>query len=372
LSHMLTPSLHALGWHDTFAAAFAVHHAHSIPGRVSRSDRGGNLLIETVEGPVRARLAARFRRLDDLTMLPTVGDWVALGDERINGQPTIHTVLPRRSAIVRQAPADRPAAAQVLAANVDFVLIVAALDTGVRGSGEVSLLPSAQRRLDRYLALAWQSAATPVVVLTKVDQCNAVPAVVADVEAATLGVPVHALSALTGDGVDQLGPYLTPGRTAVLLGMSGAGKSTLANRLLGTEALRTQEVRADGKGRHTTTRRELLRLPGGGLLIDTPGLRELALWDAEEGVAEAFSDIEELAADCRFADCQHASEPGCAVTAAVAAGALTPERFDSHRKLQRELAHHARKQDVRLRQAEQRRWKQTERALRAHYRERDR
>ncbi|MGH8897228.1 MAG: ribosome small subunit-dependent GTPase A [Egibacteraceae bacterium] len=359
------PSLRELGWHETFEAAFAPHQKHSVPGRVSRSDRGGNLVVETAEGTVRARLAACFRRSglggSDPIVLPTVGDWVALGGERIDGQPAVHTVLPRRSAIVRQAPAARPADAQVLAANVDVTLIVAALDTGVN-----------QRRLDRYLVLAWQAGTTPAVVLTKADRCDAVPAAVAAVEAATLGVPVHALSALTGDGVERLAPYLAPGRTAVLLGMSGAGKSTLANRLLGAEVLATQEVRADGQGRHTTTWRELLRLPGGGLLIDTPGLRELGLWDADDGVAEAFGDIEELAADCRFADCRHASEPGCAVTAAAAAGVLAPERLESHRKLQRELAHLARKQDARLRQAEQRRWKQMHRAQRAHYRERDR
>lgn len=364
MQHIVPSSFHklcGLGWHDTFATAFAPHQARSVPGRVSRSDRGGSLLVETVEGPVHARLASRFRRLDDPIALPTVGDWVALGGERIDGQPVVHTLLPRRSVIVRQAPADRPAAAQVLAANVDVTLIVAALDTEVN-----------QRRLDRYLALAWQSGTIPVVVLTKADRCDVVPAVVATVEAATLGVPVHALSARTGDGVERLDPYLASGRTAVLLGVSGAGKSTLANRLLGADALLIQEVRADGKGRHTTTRRQLLRLPGGGLLIDTPGLRELGLWETGEGVAEVFGDIEELAAGCRFADCRHASEPGCAVTAAVADGTLAGERLDSHRKLQRELAHLARKQDVRLRQADQRRWKHVERQMRARYRERDR
>ena len=360
MQNITPPSLHALGWHDTFADAFAPHQAHSVPGRVSRTHRGGHLVVETAEGSVRARLAAQFRSLEDPTALPTVGDWVALGGESIDGHPTVHTMLPRRSAIVRQAPADRPAEAQVLAANVDVMLIVMALDA------------VNQRRLDRYLALAWQSGTSPVVVLTKSDRSDAVPDAIAAIEAATLAVPVHALSALTGEGVEQLVPYLPAGRTAVLLGMSGAGKSTLANRLLGAEVLPTQAVRADGKGRHTTTRRELLMLPGGGLLIDTPGLRELGLWDADDGVAETFSDIEELAAACRFADCRHASEPGCAVTAAVRAGVLTQERLDSHRKLQRELAHLARKQDVRLRQADQRRWKQIQRSLRAHYRERDR
>lgn len=361
MDDLTSPSLLDLGWDDGFAAAFEPHRTTGIAARVSRSDRGGNVMVETVGGVLRARLSPKFRRLDDPTELPVVGDWVVLGEDRIDGHRTVHAALPRRSAIIRQAPADRGADTQVLAANVDVALIVVGLDPGVN-----------QRRLDRYLALAWEGGTNPVVVLTKADRCDDVAGAVAEVEAATLGVPVHALSGLTGEGVAQLDPYLAPGRTAVLLGMSGVGKSTLANRLLGHELLATKSVRADGRGRHTTTHRELLRLPAGGLLIDTPGLRELGLWDADEGVAETFNDIEELAADCWFADCQHEAEPGCAVAGALEAGELAPERLESWRKLQRELAYAARKQDVRLRQAEQRRWKQVHRAMRSHPKLRDR
>ncbi len=356
MQHVTSPSsLDALGWDDHLANTFAPYHETHIPARVIRSDRGGSLVVETGDGHDRARLPARFRRLDP-TELPTVGDWVALGSDRIDGDRTVEAVLPRRSAIIRQAPKDRAADAQVLAANVDVALIVVALDQDLN-----------LRRLDRYLALAWSSGANPVVVLTKADRCADVDSVVAEVELATLGVPVLALSGLTGEGVELLDPYLVPGQTAVLLGMSGAGKSTLANRLIGTDALATQAVRDDGRGRHTTTHRELMLLPGGALLIDTPGLRELALWDAGDGMASTFNDVEELAASCRFADCRHESEPGCAVNAAIADGVLDADRLDSYQKLERELAFQARKQDARLQKAETDRWKQIHRSMRAYY-----
>ncbi|MGH8904985.1 MAG: ribosome small subunit-dependent GTPase A [Egibacteraceae bacterium] len=353
-------SLHELGWDDAFADAFAPHAQPAIPARVSRADRGGSLIVETADGPRRARLPASFRRLDP-TELPTVGDWVVLGTDRIDGDRVAEAVLPRRSVIIRQAPQDQLADAQVLAANVDVALIVVALNDDVN-----------LRRLDRYLALAWNSGASPVVVLTKADRCDDVEAVIAQVELTALGVPVLALSGLTGQGVELLEAHLAPGRTAVLLGMSGAGKSTLANRLLGADTLATQAVRADGRGRHTTTHRQLLRLPSGALLIDTPGLRQLGLWDADEGLASTFSDVEELAGSCRFGDCGHQAEPGCAVTTAVAEGHLTAERLESYRKLQREAAYLARKQDARLRRDEVDRWKQIHRSMRAYAKERGR
>jgi ribosome biogenesis GTPase len=201
------------------------------------------------------------------------------------------------------------------------------------------------RRLERYLALAWESGAMPAVVLTKTDLADDVGACIAAAQAVAPGVDVMALSSLTGDGVDALERMLRPGRTAVLLGPSGAGKSTLVNRLLGAEQLRTGEVRDDGKGRHTTTHRELVRLGGGALLVDTPGMRELQLWDADAGLGAAFSDIYALAAECRFKDCRHETEPGCAVLAAVDAGRLPPDRLEHWRQLQRELAYLARRQD---------------------------
>jgi ribosome biogenesis GTPase len=202
------------------------------------------------------------------------------------------------------------------------------------------------RRLERYLALAWESGALPVVVLTKTDLSNDVAGGIAAAQGTAPGVDVIALSSVTGEGVAALDRLLLPARTAVLLGPSGAGKSTLINRLLGTERLRTGEVREDGKGRHTTTQRELVRLSGGALLIDTPGMRELQLWDANAGLGAAFADVYALAAACRFRDCRHETEPGCAVRAAVDAGRLPAERLEHWRRLQRELAYLARRQDA--------------------------
>lgn len=349
------PALLALGWDDDLAAALEEHPPDALPGRVTRGDRGGFYAVDAGTATVRARLPPRLRRGGDPLALPTVGDWVVLGAERIDGHPAIAAVLPRRTAFVRQAPEDRPADAQVLAANVDTTLVVFSIEVEPN-----------QARLDRFLALAHASGAPPVVLLTKADRCEDVEAVTARVEGATLGVPIHALSAVTGEGLEALDGYLRPGRTAVLLGPSGAGKSTLANRLLGEELLATRAVRDDGRGRHTTTHRQLLRLPGGALLIDTPGLRELGLYEAEEGLAEVFGDVAELSAACRFGDCRHESEPGCEVTAAVRDGRLDPERVARYRTLERELAHQARKTDARLRQAEQRRWKRIHRDLRAH------
>jgi len=347
------PVLRELGWDDLLSAA-AAEHPTATPARVSRGGRDGLLTVETVDGARLARLAARFRRVDP-TDVPAVGDWVLIGDETVDGIGVMDVLLPRRGTIIRQAPADRGVDAQVLAANVDVAFVVVPLD-----------LPANQRRLDRWLALVWSAGVTPVVVLSKADEQPEAAAAAIDVEAGTIGVEVIVCSVVSGEGLDAVRAHLAPGRTAVLLGASGAGKSTLANALLGTETLATGAVREDGRGRHTTTNRELLRLPGGGLVLDTPGLRELGLWDADEGLAETFGDVEELAAACRFADCAHATEPGCAVRAALEDGSLTAERHESWDKLRREQAHLARKQDLRLRQAQQRTWKTIHKAMRDH------
>jgi ribosome biogenesis GTPase len=247
-------------------------------------------------------------------------------------------------------------AAQVVAANVDVAFVVTALP-------DVN-----PRRLERYLALAWESGAVPVIVLTKTDLSDDVAAQITTAQALAPGVDVIALSSVTGVGVDALDRLLQPGRTAVLLGPSGAGKSTLVNRLLGADRIRTAEVREDGKGRHTTTHRELFRLPGGALLIDTPGMRELQLWDADAGLSAAFSDIYVLSDECRFRDCRHETEPGCAVRAAVEAGQLPAARLEHWRQLERELAHLARRQDQLATAAERSRTKSLQRLLRAHLR----
>jgi ribosome biogenesis GTPase / thiamine phosphate phosphatase len=263
-------------------------------------------------------------------------------DERTG---TIQAVLPRRTKFSRKT-AWQATEEQVVAANVDVVFIVTSLNEDLN-----------LRRLERYLILARESGAEPVVLLTKSDLAPDVDAAVADLRTVTFDVPVHALSNVTGEGLDELGAYLRPGVTATLLGSSGVGKSTLINTLVGDELLATREIREDGRGRHTTTRRELVQLPGGGLVIDTPGMRELQLWVADEGLEEAFADVTSLFEHCRFSDCRHEAEPGCAVKEALADGTLAPERWDSYRRLEAELEHLERRLDKRAAAEERRRWR---------------
>ena len=326
-------NLYDLGWDDGFAAALEPHD-NCIPARVAAQHRGEYDVL-TERGEQRAHVAGRLRHdASSGADLPSVGDWVALRDE------TIQAVLPRRSAFLRKV-AFHATEAQVLAANVDTVFVVTGLDDDF-----------SPRRIERYLTLAWESGATPALILTKADLCADPLALLLEAEQVALGVPAHVVSNVTGEGLDELTTYLPPAQTIALLGSSGVGKSSLANRLLGAELQATKELAEDGTGRHTTTARQLLRLPGGAMLVDTPGLREIQLWDADEGIQEAFSDVDELAADCRFNDCAHTREPGCAVQAAIDEGRLPRERLQSYRALQRELKRLAAKQDGRLRSEE--------------------
>jgi ribosome biogenesis GTPase len=342
--------LRELGWNPELAENLE---PGLVPGRVAAAHRGA-FDVWTETGSVRSRLPGRLMH-DGLDI--GVGDWVGLGDG------IIRTVLPRRSAIVRNTASDqhRQTHGQTLAANVDVAFVVSSLGPDLE-----------PRRIERYLVTIWESGATPEIVLTKADRLDDPGPVVAEVEAVALGVPVHVVSAVTGQGCDALRERIAAGTTAVLLGSSGVGKSTLVNRWLGEELMATRETREDDdEGRHTTSHRQLLALPGGGLVIDTPGLRELQLWDVGEASLEAtFADVEELAADCRFADCTHTHEPGCAVLGAVESGELPDERLQSWRKLQRELRAIAMRHDALLRKEEVRRWKLRAREGRARTRHR--
>ncbi len=337
--------LTTLGWDDVFAEQFATHAAAGlVPGRVSVQHRGAYDVL-TAEGELRCDVRGRlYEESSSPADLPAVGDWVAIST-RDGGAGTVEAVLPRRTRFSRKQ-AWQAAEEQVLAANIDVVFIVTSLNE------ELSL-----RRLERYLILGRESGALPVVVLTKADLHADPDGVVAEVETIAGGIPVIAISSRSGVGLDLVRSYLAPGTTAALLGSSGVGKSTLVNTLAGEEVLETQEIREDGKGRHTTTRRELVQLPSGALVIDTPGMRELQLWVADEALEESFDDVTSLFEHCRFADCSHDAEPGCAVKAAIEDGTLDLERWESYRKLEAELAHLERRLDKRALAEERRRWK---------------
>ncbi len=348
------------GWDDEWEAAFGPYARQGlIPGRVVRVDRG-RCDVVTPDGTVRADTEFVVPR-DPMKVVCT-GDWAAV-DAADAGEPRyVRTLLPRRTEVARSTSSKR-SDGQVLAANVDHAVIAVSL------AAELDL-----GRVERFVALAWESGAQPVVVLTKadlVDDPGALAHLVADTETSAPGVQVLPVSATTGQGVEVLAALLAAG-TSVLLGQSGAGKSTLANALVGEDVQDVREIRdSDGKGRHTTTTRNLLPLPSGGALIDTPGLRGVGLWDAEGGVSQAFAEIEAYAADCRFHDCAHETEPGCAVLAAVEDGSLPPRRLDSYRKLLRENAYLAARTDARLRSEMRREWKHRQ-ALGRHMVERKR
>ncbi|MBD0293418.1 MAG: ribosome small subunit-dependent GTPase A [Jiangellaceae bacterium] len=344
-----------LGWDSHVADAFIPYQTDHLPGRVTRADRGGADVLEAT-GPVRATLGRGVLATlaHDAVAAPTVGDWTAVRHWP-DGRTTIEAVLDRRTCVVRDS-ADTTSAAQVLAANVDIVLVVEYLDP------EPSL-----GRVERLLVLAWRSGAQPLVVLTKADLVPDPDGMRTEVAAAAPGVDVVTVDGLSGTGLDALRSRLAPGRTVVLLGPSGAGKSTLVNALAGAPLMPTGVTRGDGKGRHTTTHRELRVLPGLGVVLDTPGLRSVGLVAGDDAISAAFPDVERLAEHCRFRDCAHLSEPGCAVLAAVEDGELDERRLTSWRKLGREAAFQARRADARLRAEELAVWKRRSMQMRQRY-----
>ena len=338
-------SLQQIGWDDGWAAAFEPHRAAGlVPARVAVQHRGAYDLL-AADGEIRAAGSQQLVRDNEL---PVVGDWVGYDPEG----GLVEAVLPRRTSISRKE-VWQAVREQVLAANMEIAFLVQALP-----------LDFNLRRLERYLAMAWESGADPVVLLTKTDLVEDVEPFLADIESVTLGAcPALALSSKTGERVDEIRPFFVGNKTAVLLGSSGAGKSTLVNALIGEELLKTAEVREhDQRGRHTTTRRELIVLPGGGVVLDTPGIRELKLWDAD--LEQVFSEIDELATHCRFDDCAHDQEPGCAVREALADGRLTRERWEAYVKLQGEQAALEVRRNALARREQVRGYKIRERAMR--------
>ena len=344
----------SLGWSEFFERAFEPFHkqGHS-QGRVALEQRGAYRLY-TENGELPARVSGKLRfDSESAADFPAVGDWVAFSKPERDGLARIHGVLPRRSKFSRKA-AGANTEEQVVAANVDTVFLVQGLDHDFN-----------LRRLERYLVAAFESNAAPVVILSKADLCNEVDERILEVETVALGTPVHAISSVTGHGLDEIPQYISNGVTIAFLGSSGVGKSTLINRIVGEDIQKTLEVREhDSRGRHATTHRELIVLKSGGLLIDTPGMRELQLWEVGGSLSEAFSDVASIAAACYFNDCRHQNEPGCAVREALADGTLDADRYDHYLKLERELEYLDSRMDERLNLKRKNREKKIHRAYR--------
>jgi ribosome biogenesis GTPase len=319
--------LETFGWNSFFESRFAPHREQKLlPGRISIQHKDRYVLLSE-QGEINGKVSGKFRfDVSGLQEFPAVGDWVVFEIDSGDQSAVIHHVLERKSKFSRKVAGDRPDE-QVLAANIDIVFLVMGLD------GNYNL-----RRLERYLTVAEESEARSVIVLNKSDLCSHLVECTQEVLSIAHGINVVVMSALRAEDVAPIRSLLTPGITGVLLGSSGVGKSTITNQLLGKEHSQVQSVRGtDSHGRHTTPHRELLVLPNGGIIIDTPGLRELQLWSGEDGLHDSFDDIEELATNCRFRDCRHEAEPGCAVKLAIQGSTLEPERYESYQKLQREI-----------------------------------